>query len=102
MYNTRAARQGWPVMDLFTWDPFPPVLSSQPSCLQGEEMPGSWEFWISNDPNSFSAMIQVSCTLFGNQTVGSPALHCPELPACPGVLATWPWNSWLSSSLVVP
>lgn len=30
-------------------------------------MPQSWEFWISNDPNSFSAVIQVSCTLFGSR-----------------------------------
>lgn len=58
-----------------------PCFPCSPAACREGGMPQSWEFWISDDPNSFGAMIQVSCTLFGNQPVGSPALHCPELPA---------------------
>lgn len=58
-----------------------PCFPCSPAACREWGMSQSWEFWVSDDPNSFSAMIQVSCTLFGNQPVGSPALHCPELPA---------------------
>lgn len=67
MHDKRAARQGRAAMDLFTWDPFPPVLSLQPSCLWGGGDAPELEFWISDDPNSFGAMIQVSCTLCGTR-----------------------------------
>lgn len=64
-------------------------------------MPQSWEFWISNDPNSFSAISRCPAPSLEADS-GKPSPPLPRAACLTRSPGAWPWNPWVSSSLAVP